>query len=88
MHELVKFLELAIVGAGGALTYTLLKDKGIIILPHRWKNGTKHGIDLGIIAGILLGAIAGILVDHSLLTAFLGALSAPTVIEQAIKREI
>ena len=77
----------ALWGAAGALVREIILSKGIIIFPRTWKNGSKKGIDLGILGSMVLGAAVGIIIDVAYPLAFTSAIAGPHMIEEIIKRK-
>jgi hypothetical protein len=73
------YFELFIIGAIGALIKDIIED-GSLKLPSL-KNGNFY---LGFFGGVAIGGMAGILIDGSVVTAFLAGYSGTSVIQNLI----
>jgi len=74
-------------GVAGAFVRLCLTDSGHLMLPRfgRTEMGRAY-VDLGFIASLVVGIGCAITVDHSWITAFLGAVAGPQLIEQTIAK--
>jgi len=74
-------------GLAGALVRLCLTENGQIILPRmgRTDKGRRY-VDLGFLASLVVGIGCAIAVDHSWVTAFLGAVAGPEIIEQTVAK--
>lgn len=84
MPELQQWI---LAGAAGAFIRICLVQGGQFILPNfgRTPEGRLY-VDLGCITTIILGIGTAVLVDGSWITAFLGAIAGPHLIEEGVSR--
>ena len=74
-------------GIAGAIVRLCLMEGGRVLLFR--KGQTPDGrtyLDLGFVSNLVVGIGCAIAVDHSWLTAFLGAVAGPEVIEHAVAK--
>jgi len=74
-------------GIAGAFVRLCLTESGQIMLPRlgHTEKGRAY-VDLGFIASLVVGIGCAIAVDHSWVTAFLGAVAGPEIIEQTVAK--
>lgn len=74
-------------GVAGAFVRLCLMENGRLVFfrTGRTADGRKY-LDLGFVSNLVVGVGCAVAVDHSWLTAFLGAVAGPEVIEQAVAK--